>query len=437
MTERLRFGWFVNFMPTAWKTPWAGTTPGQWTTGDFYIEMARMLESSGVDFMMLEDSLTVPDTFGGTMERELMYTTRSPKNDPIPLVSLIGAATEHLGVVATMSTTFYPPWMLARVLSTLDHLTRGRVGWNIVTSTENRAAQNFGMDEIPEHDHRYERAHEYVDLVRQLWSSWEPDALVMDPETGYYVDHTKVHPINFEGRWYRSRGPLNTLPSPQGRPVICQAGGSDAGRGLAAAHADVIVSAPKGLANMKAYRDDVRARMAALGRDPDSCKVLYMITPIIGETMDEAQAKAARMYGEESDSLMRKLALMSSSDLDWAQFDLDQPLPSDAQSNGGHSTINEMRALGPDKTLRELLTGSSQAESLTLIGTPQSIADEMESAMDYVGGDGFLFFAGGGGLITRHYLTEVLDGLMPELQKRGLARQEYPHELFRDNLLAS
>jgi FMN-dependent oxidoreductase (nitrilotriacetate monooxygenase family) len=435
MSERWRYGWFVNFMPTAWKTPWAQTSPRKWLSGEFYTEMARMLESAGIDFIMLEDSVTVPDTFGGSMDLELMYTTRSPKNDPIPLASAIAAATRHLGVVVTMSTTLYPPWMLARVLASLDHLSRGRIGWNIVTSAEDRAVQNFGMDQIFEHDHRYERAHEYVDLVRQLWDAWEPDALVMDRDQGRYVDHTKVRHIDFEGKWFRSRGPLNTLPLPQGRPVIAQAGGSPAGRGLAAAVSDIIVSAPKGVASMKSYRDDVRQRMEKLGRDPDSCKVLYMVTPVVGETMAEAQAKADRMYREDPDTIMRKLALMSSAQTDYSTFDLDAPLPGIPDERGGHSIINELRKMGPDKTLRELLSGSSQSESLTLIGTPESIADQMEEAMAEVGGDGFLFFAGGGGLITRHYLTEILDGLMPELTRRGLARDHYPHELFRDNVL--
>ncbi|MBM9469650.1 NtaA/DmoA family FMN-dependent monooxygenase [Nakamurella leprariae] len=435
MSDRLRYGWFVNFMPTAWNTPWARTSPGDWVTGDFYVEMGRMLESSGVDFIMLEDSSMVPDTFGGSMELEMKYTSRSPKNDPIPLAAAIGAATEHLGIVVTMSTTLYPPYLLARSMATLDHLTRGRIGWNIVTSAEDRAAQNFGMDEIFEHDHRYERAHEFVDLVKQLWASWEPDALVMDAATGTYVDHTKVHPIDFQGNYYSSRGPLNTLPMPQGRPVIAQAGGSNAGRGLAAEHADVIVSSPRGKEGMKAYRDDIRQRMERLGRDPDSCKLLYMITPIIGETVAEAQAKAHRMYHEDPAAIMRKLALMSSGQVDWAQFDLDQPLPEAADPRGITSIVEDLRRSGPDKTLRELLSGSSQSESLTLVGTPETIADEMEEAMEFVGGDGFLFFAGGGGLITRHYLTEVLDGLMPELKQRGLARDTFEHRMLRDNLL--
>jgi FMN-dependent oxidoreductase (nitrilotriacetate monooxygenase family) len=435
MTDRLSYGWFVNFMPTAWKTPWATTSPGDWVTGDFYVEMGRLLESAGVDFIMLEDSSMVPDTFGGSMELELMHTSRSPKNDPIPLAAAIGAATKRLGIVVTMSTTLYPPFLLARALSTLDHLTRGRIGWNIVTSAEDRAAQNFGMDEIFEHDHRYERAQEFVDLVQQLWASWEPDALVMDRVSGKYVDHTKVHPIDFRGRYFSSRGPLNTLPMPQGRPVICQAGGSDAGRDLAARYADVIVSAPKGIAGMKAYRDDIRARMERLGRDPDSCKVLYMITPIVGETVAEARAKHRRMYQDDPDAIMRKLALLSSGQVDWAQYDLDRPLPENTDPRGTASIVEDLRRSGPDKTLRELMAGSSQSESLTLVGTPETICDEIEAAIEVVGGDGFLFFAGGGGLITRRYLTEVLDGLMPELTRRGLARPRAEHQLLKDNLL--
>ncbi|MCL8025753.1 NtaA/DmoA family FMN-dependent monooxygenase [Nocardioides bruguierae] len=432
MAKRLQYGWFVNYMPTAWKTPWAPTSPEDWTDGKFYVRMGQMLESAGVDFIMLEDSVTVPDTFGGSMELEMKYTTRSPKGDPLPLAAAIGAATKNLGLVVTMSTTLYPPWMLARTLSTLDHLTRGRVGWNIVTSTEDRAVQNFGMDTIFEHDHRYERAHEFVDLVKQLWDSWEPDALVMDKETGTYVDHTKVHPIDFEGEYFRSRGPLNTLRMPQGRPVIAQAGMSNAGRDLAAAHADVIVSAPKGKESMKEYRDDIRARMEKLGRDPDSCKILYMVTPVVGETVEEAREKHRRMYELDPDAIMRKLALMSSGgNTDWAQFDLDAPIPDDLPDS---SMLAEYRRVGAGRTLRQIISGSSQSESLTLVGTPETIVDEIEEVMDYVGGDGFLWFAGGGGLITRHYLSDVLDGLMPELKRRGLARDKYEHQMLKDNL---
>jgi FMN-dependent oxidoreductase (nitrilotriacetate monooxygenase family) len=435
VSGRLRYGWFVNFMPTAWNTPWARTSPDDWVTGEFYVEMGRMLESAGVDFIMLEDSVTVPDTFGGSMELEMKWTTRSPKNDPLPLAAAIAAATRKLGVVVTMSTTLYPPFLLARALSTLDHLSGGRVGWNIVTSTEDRAVQNFGMDTIFEHDHRYERAQEFVELVKHLWSSWEPDALVMDTATGTYVDHTKVHPINFQGRWFSSRGPLNTLPMPQGRPVIAQAGMSDAGRDLAAAHADVLVSAPQGKEGMKLYRDDIRQRMERLGRDPDSCKVLYMITPIVGETVADARAKWSRMYAETDDAIQRKLALMSSGGrVDWAKYDLDQPFPADVHET---SAIAEYRRIAPERTVREHIGGASQSESLTLVGTPETICDEIEEAMDFVGGDGFLFFAGGGGLVTRRYLTEVLDGLMPELTKRGLARGGAEHQLLRDNLLLS
>jgi alkanesulfonate monooxygenase SsuD/methylene tetrahydromethanopterin reductase-like flavin-dependent oxidoreductase (luciferase family) len=184
---------------------------------------------------------------------------------------------------------------------------------------------------------------------------------------------------------------------------------------------------------MKAYRDDIRARMERLGRDPDSCKVLYMITPIVGETVEEARDKARRRYEVGDDAIMRKLALMSSGgQTDWAQFDLDLPFPDDMPNT---SMISEYRRIDPARTVREHIRGASQSESLTLIGTPQTICDEIEEAMEQVGGDGFLFFAGGGGLITRHYLTEVLDGLMPELTRRGLARPRAEHQLLKDNLL--
>jgi alkanesulfonate monooxygenase SsuD/methylene tetrahydromethanopterin reductase-like flavin-dependent oxidoreductase (luciferase family) len=158
--------------------------------GEFYIDMARSLERAGFDYMMFEDSSMVSDGYAGTSEVDLKYALYAPKGDPVPLIGMVAQATKHIGLVATMSTSFYPPFLLARTMSTLDHLTRGRVGWNIVTSSEDRAAQNYGMDKLFEHDLRYERADEFVDLVTQLWDSWEADALVMDAERGVYVDHT-------------------------------------------------------------------------------------------------------------------------------------------------------------------------------------------------------------------------------------------------------
>jgi len=233
----------------------------------------------------------VSEAYGGTSEVYLKYATMAPKHDPAPLAAIMAAATSKMGIVATMSTTFYPPFLLARLCSTLDSIAEGRFGWNIVTSGEDGSAQNFGMDKLTEHDLRYDIADEYLDLVCQLWESWEPDAVIRDRETNTYADFKKVHAIHFAGKYFKSRGPLNTVRAPQGRPSFVQAGGSPKGRQFASKYADSIIAVANGVEGMKAYRDDVRARAAAQGRNPDDIKVLFVVSPTLGSTEEEARAR--------------------------------------------------------------------------------------------------------------------------------------------------
>ena len=286
-------GWFVNFTAGEWDDPFAAGLP-PWN-GKFYIDMAQALERACFDYIMLEDTLMVSETYGDSSEAALKYAQTVPKHDPAPLAALIGGSTRNLGVVATMSTMAYPPFMLARLCSTLDHICEGRFGWNIVTSGEDSAAQNFGMDKLPPREVRYEMADEYMDLVCQLFGSWEPDAVIMDRATHTYTDYRKVRPINFEGKYFKCRGPLNTAPSPQGKPVFVQAGGSPRGRGFAARHADSVIATANGIEGMKWYRDDVRARAAADGRNPDDIKVLFLIYPILADTKEAAYEKHQRL----------------------------------------------------------------------------------------------------------------------------------------------
>jgi FMN-dependent oxidoreductase (nitrilotriacetate monooxygenase family) len=434
MAKPFHLAWFGNFTTPEWNGPYAGNDPYAWTNGDFYVDMARSLERAGFDYFMIEDSLMVSDIYGGTAELELKHARYAPKHDPMPLIPLMAKATKHMGFIATASATFYPPFMLARMMSTLDHLTEGRVGWNIVTSSEDRAAQNFGYDKLPEHDLRYEMAAEYVDIVTQLWDAWAPDAVVMDPETGRYADHTKVHPINYRGKFHSVRGPLNTLRSPQGRPVICQAGGSPKGRAFAARNADTLLAIPAGVAEMKAYRDDIRARAAEYGRNPDDLKVMFVVTPILGATEEEAQQRKAERDANLQYNLELQLVHMAAiMEIDMSPFGLDEPLPDHITTNGHQSSLNQFLAANQGKTLREAASEWRIAESVELVGTPASVADQMEEVMDEVGGDGFLFF---GQPVSRRYLNEICEGLAPALQKKGLVRTTYDHKLFRDNLLA-
>jgi FMN-dependent oxidoreductase (nitrilotriacetate monooxygenase family) len=393
--------------------------------------MVRDMERAGFDFMMLEDSLMVSDVYAGTAELELKHAMYAPKLDPVPVVSMLAYATEHIGIVATASTTFYPPYLLARTFSTLDHVTRGRVGWNIVTSSEDRAAQNFGMAKLPEHDLRYEIAEEFVDVVTGLWGSWAPDAIVADPVSGYYADHTKVAPIHHEGTHFRVRGPLNTPYSPQGRPVICQAGASPRGRDFAAKNADMLLCIPNGLDGMKEYRDDIRARAARFGRDPDEIKVFFVVSPVIGRTMDEALAAQAAFRADRQRNFEKQMVHFAAiMEIDFSVLDPDLPIPDDVTTNGHQGTFEGWKQAFGGRPIREAASDMRVA-SMELVGTPEHIADEMDKAMEYVGGDGFMFLAQP---TSRAYVREITEGLCPALRRRGLIRTGFAHEHFRDNL---
>lgn len=226
---KFHLGYFTKFGATSW--PGDGKEFGSnWIDGSYHKELAKILEAAKFDFILFEDTVMVGDRYGGSMELDLKNATLAPKLDPLPLLPVMAQETSHIGLIATASTTFYPPYLLARLLSTIDSLTRGRAGWNMVTSSEKNSAQNFGLDKLLPPTVRYDVADEFVELTRKLWDSWEEGALVADPDTGVYVDHRKVHKIDFEGEHFRSRGPLNTVRSPQGYPVLCQAGASERGR---------------------------------------------------------------------------------------------------------------------------------------------------------------------------------------------------------------
>jgi FMN-dependent oxidoreductase (nitrilotriacetate monooxygenase family) len=429
--KRFHLGWFLNFVVDAWNEQW-GSGGRPWD-GEFYVDLGRAFERACFDYMILEDKYMVSDAYGGTFEADLKHALFAPKHDPVPLVPLIARATKHLGIVATMSTSFYPPFMLARLSTTLDHISGGRFGWNIVTSAEDRAAQNFGLDRLYAHDLRYDMADEYIQLVTKLWESWEPDAVVLDRDHGTFADHTKVHTIDFEGRFYRSRGPLNTVPSPQGRPVFCQAGGSPKGREFAAKYADTVIAAATGVAGMKEYRDDIRARAIAHGRKPDDIKVLFLVSPVIAETDEEATAKERRMT-EDPFYVEQNLAILSAvTEIDFAKFDLDSPLPDDISTNGERGSLEKFVQRGSGKTLRQLVL-DGPLDAVNLVGSPDTVADTMGKVMAEVGGDGFLFISPSM-RINRRYVIEITDGLVPALRRRGLVRTRYAHDHFRDNLL--
>jgi FMN-dependent oxidoreductase (nitrilotriacetate monooxygenase family) len=430
--QPFHLGWFMNFTPGEWDHPLsAGGSP--WS-GEFYVDMAKALERACFDYIMIEDTLMVSETYGGNAEAGLKHAQMVPKHDPSPLAAIISAATRRLGVVATFSTLAYPPFMLARLCSTLDHIAGGRFGWNIVTSGEELAAQNFGMDHLPPRQQRYDMADEYVDLVCQLFNSWDADAVVMDRATGAYADYRKVRPIYFEGKFFKCRGPLNTVRSPQGQPVFVQAGGSPRGREFAARHADSIIAVANGIAGMKQYREDVRGHAARFGRDPNHAKVLFLVYPILAETDGEAYAKYQRMITSPA-FIERSLAGISSiTDIDFSKFPLDEPL-AHLTTNGEQGSLDKFAQWGSGKTLRQLAMQRFEAvePELEFIGSPDTVAERMGLVMEAVGGDGFLISTPFQ-RTSRRFIIEVTEGLVPALQRRGLSRTAYRGTTLRDVL---
>jgi len=431
-------GWFMGhgFSVQSWTgDPFAGTNGWDWMKPDLFVDLTASLERAGFDYLLVEDTCMVEDAYGGSMEMTLKHGMLAPKNDPVPLIPLLTQRTKHIGVAVTLSTSFYHPFMAARTMTTLDHLTEGRVGLNVVTSSSNRGAQQFGYDNLMLHSERYQMAHEWMEAVGALWDSWEPEAVLVDQETPRYADHTKVHTVDFEGKYFKTRGPLNTIPGPQRRPVIVQAGASGPGRDLAAKYAESMLAHGLSIEQMKAFRLDMHARMEAYGRKPSELKILFLIDPILGDTDAAARQRAEdRKAAAWSQSAIEQrlwgLSYTSGGEFDFSKADLDAPVP-DIIGNGETSTLRAFIEASYGKTLREALATTDTHAGLGLVGSPDTVAAMMGEAMEEVGGDGFLLSPD----VTRRNIAEIADGLAPALRRRGLIRSGYSYDTFRENLL--
>ncbi|CAN5579616.1 NtaA/DmoA family FMN-dependent monooxygenase [soil metagenome] len=416
-----------------WNKAWSGNIGQEWMNPDLYVFVARELERACFDYILLEDNLYVPDASGGSMDIYLKNGLSCPRRDPMIVAPYMLQATEHIGIVPTISTFAMHPYLLARQLGSLDQLSNGRAGWNVVTGSSDRAVQNFGMEAMLEHDLRYDHAAEFVDLANALWDSWEPGAMVADVETGVLADPAKVHTIDFEGQWFKSRGPLNSGPAPQGRPVVAQAGSSPKGRRFAAQYADTIVVEAGNWDYAKTYRDEVRAMAPDYGRNPDDIKLMLLFSPLIGESEAEA-AEKLRLRREVGLKIAEQtLAIVGKmTSINFGAMDLDAPLdPNGLTTNGTKKTLDDFIARNQGKTLRQAAADMWSPDP-RWVGTADHIADNMQAAMEHVGGDGFLI----SGHITRRYIAELVDGLIPVLQRRGLTRTLYSGKTLRENLQA-
>ncbi len=428
--------WFLQGSSVqAWGEAWTGHIGTSWMQPDLFLDMVRSMERACFDYILMEDSSYVGESFGGSTEIYLKHGLSVPRQDPSVLAALMTQVTSRIGIVPTFGTFAYHPYLLARLVATLDQVSGGRIGWNCVTGSSDFAAMNFGMDGMPEHDLRYDMADEYMQVCRALWSSWDPGAIIADRESGVLVDPTKVHGVYHDGKYFKTRGPLNSGPAPQGQPVIAQAGGSPRGRRFAGAHADTIVVVVSGIEAMRAYREDVHRHMIACGRDPSDCKVLYLVNPILGETMADAQERRARRQALVDSQIDQRLAHFGKlTNIDFGQFDLNKPLPNNVTTNALQLSLEEFRRVAAGRSIRETIASFNAVDfSIDLCGTPDFVAARMGEVMEEVGGDGYMFMMPN---VNRRTLAEIEDGLVPALQSRGLMRRAYEHTQFRDNLLA-
>ena len=436
MPTPFHLAWFLQGSSAqAWGEAWTGHIGTTWMVPELFIDLSRGLERACFDYVLIEDSSYIGESFGGSNAIYLANAIAVPRQDPSVIASLMTQATSRIGIVPTFGTYAYHPYLLARLIATLDQVSSGRIGWNAVTGSSDFAAMNFGLPGLPEHDLRYDMADEYMAAVRRLWGSWDPGAIAADRASAVFIDPAKVHHVNFEGNWFKTRGPLNSGPCPQGQPVIAQAGGSPRGRAFAARHADTIVAHAKGIGGMKAYRDDVRQRMRDHGRDPDSCKVLFMIAPILGETEDLAQEHKRRCADQAAAQIPQRLAFFGKLiNVDFSGFDLDKPIADIELATNGHQlNLEQFKRIAGQRTSRETMADyNATSLSIELVGTPDSVAARMGEVMEEVGGDGYLFSLPN---VSRRTLAEIEDGLVPALQDRGLVRKAYGFEQFRDNLL--
>lgn len=432
--QKMHLAQFLVHGPThhslaMWRHPQTAAAGYDWSRPRLYQHVARVCERGLFDTVFFADLNYIADTYTGSLGPSLRYAVQAPEHDPVPLLSFMAAVTERIGVASTFSVSHSHPFYAARLWATIDHLTDGRAGWNVVTSINRNQAANYG-EERQSADTRYDRAHEFVEVCRKLWDSWDEDAVVMDRGRALFADPAKVRRVEHEGRFFKSRGPLNVTRSPQNGPAILQAGTSPKGRDFAARHADAIFAIQPRAADAAEYFESIKGRMSELGRDPDECRILFGMQPIVGET--EAQARERQ---EEHNRLVPPEGGMGilSAHLD---FDLAKVPPDAIMAERTEPELYRMRTRfrrqdGTPMTVAEVAARHGQSVGLPqFVGTPAGIADQMEAFLAQAGGDGFM-------LSAIHFpgaVEEFVERVVPELQRRGLFRTEYKGRTQREIL---
>ena len=428
MAKQLHLGAFMR--PVGIHTAW-WRYPGAYPDANFNLrhltDFIRKLEAARFDAFFMADHLAVLNMPIEALRRSATATSF----EPLTLLAALAMVTERIGLIATASTTFDEPYHIARRFASLDHISGGRAGWNIVTTSNPDAALNFGLSDHVEHDERYRRAREFHSVVTGLWDSWADDAWLEDPASGIFFDPAKMHVLDHKGEHLSVRGPLNIARPVQGWPVIVQAGASDAGRQLAAETAEVVFGSSRTIEDGQRFYQDVKGRMAALGRDPGQLKILPGALVVAGRTTEEAREKKALLDSlVHAESGIPNLSIRLG--VDASAFELDAPLPEIPQTNQGQSGQAALVALArrDNLTVRQLATLVGGYGGLQMVGTPVEIADTMQAWLETEASDGFnIMFP-----TVPAGLDDFVELVVPELQRRGLFRREYEGTTLREHL---
>lgn len=428
MTKKMRIGVsmrYLGYHMAAWRhpdVPAAGSLDFR-----YFLESAKRAEEAKLDMVFFADGIGVrsSDVPKGSMCRD----AKNAELEPLTLLGAIGACTSKIGLVATASTTYNEPFHIARKYASLDHISGGRAGWNVVTSWSQQEAWNFGRDEHVGYDERYERADEFVDVVKKLWDSWEDDAFIRDKESGIFFDPEKLHVPGHQGKHFKVRGPLNSARTPQGRPIIVQAGASEQGREIAARNADVVYAAPFDIVSAQDYYQDLKSRLHKHGRHENQLLIMPGLTTYVGKTRQEAQDKfdALQALIDPISGISVLYGVLG----DLSGYDVDGPLP-DIEALPGANSIGRSllaKARKENMTLRQLYQLRA-AGGRQLIGTPSDIADDMQAWLENGAADGFNLCPAA----MPTSLTDFIELILPELRRRGLFREDYEASTLRGNL---
>ncbi len=421
----------VTVYSGSWRHP---ATEHGFLDARYYQKLGRTLEEGCLDMMFFDDRLAMPGIHGGSVADAVRHGARPVKLDLSVVLGLIAGVTDRIGLGATYSTTYYSPFHVARTFATLDHLTGGRAAWNVVTSVNDAEAQNFGVDTILGHNERYDRADEFLEATCGLWDSWDDDAVVLDRTSGEFADPAKVRELNHHGKWFDVRGPLTVPRSPQGRPVLLQAGSSGRGRDFAARWAELIFTGDPGIDVARNHYRDQKERIGELGRNPSAVRMLPMAYTVVGETRAHAEEREQQFLNEFVDPTASLTLLSELMNHDFSGLPLDTEITDEfVESVSGIRGLveNLRRHIGGTVTLADLAGHrATLLQGPRFVGTGVEVADQMEEWFNSGACDGFVIAA----THTPGAYEDLTRMVVPELQRRGLFRRQYEGTTLRDHL---